>query len=244
MNRIYWAAFAVVALGALAQARPGTANGPTEAAVQDGGPTAFSQKATPKPPWEWTTEERLAARFDPEQIAARRTKALARSGEPGPVPAPGFAVINGARNPELLLPWEVYQHLLSRAFHPLASLQEDFRRQVEARAPEGELPTNFWVRLQVGGGDFLAAAGTRRALIAELNRAPTAAREGISMRIDEATRGFCQKRLQGLERARKEFGAEWFDRFLYQAVAPDIGIVWPEHESWPEELKQAEGSCQ
>ncbi|MGH2628033.1 MAG: hypothetical protein ACRDHY_15445 [Anaerolineales bacterium] len=199
---------------------------------------------TAKAPWEWTTEERLAARFDPEQIAARRAEALAKQDEPGPVPAPGFAVINGARNPELLLPWEIFQHLLAQGLNPLPPLQDEFRRRAEALAPGGELPANFWNRLRLAGGDFLAAAGTRRALIAELNRAPETARAAISAKIAAAGTGYCEKRVRALERARKEFGRDWFDRFLYQAAAADMGLIWPEAESWPEQLRQAEVGCQ
>ncbi len=197
-----------------------------------------------KPPWEWTTEERLAARFDAEQIASRRAEALAHQDEAGPIPAPGFAVINGARNPELLLPWEVFQHLLAQAFNPLAPLQETFRDRTEALAPGGELPAHFWTRLQLASGEFLTAAGTRRTLIAELGRTPETARAPIVAKVEAAGEGYCQKRRRGLDRARNEFGAAWFDRFLYLAVAPDIGMVWPENESWPEELRQAEEGCQ
>ncbi|MGH2405059.1 MAG: hypothetical protein ACRDGN_11415, partial [bacterium] len=164
--------------------------------------------------------------------------------EAGPIPAPGFAVINGARNPELLLPWEIFQHFLSQTFNPVALLQEDFRRRAAELAPGGELPVSFWARLQFAGSEFLNAVGTRRALLNELARTPEAARAPILSRIEAASEGYCQKRLRALERARNEFGADWFDRFLYLAVAPDIGMVWPENESWPEQLRQVEEGCQ
>src|SRR5262245_35547844 len=49
--------------------------------ARDPGAAARSEDAARKPAWKWTLEERLAARFDPQAIAAR--EAL-REAEPQP----------------------------------------------------------------------------------------------------------------------------------------------------------------
>lgn len=60
-------------------------------------PTA--QKAKAKPAWEWTDEERLAARYDPANLQARRGAYQKKMGAKA---TPEYDSIEGKKNPELL----------------------------------------------------------------------------------------------------------------------------------------------
>lgn len=166
--------------------------------------------ATGRRPWQWTVEERLAVRFDPEHIKARRLAQLAddpRAATDGS--ATGTAGrrvtiygIDGARNPELFLPHELFDGLLT-GFTPDLELRAR-QRQSFARAIRafGYDDAEFWRRLEVVSAEYVALKyGDGRA--------------------DWTAR--CRARHAALQAARNTFGG--FDVFLYTVIAPSARKV-------------------
>lgn len=155
-------------------------------------------------PWQWTVEERLALRFDPEHIKARR---LAQQADDPRAATDGSATgtagrrvtiygIDGARNPELFLPHELFDGLLT-GFTPDLELRAR-QRQSFARAIRafGYDDAEFWRRLEVVSAEYVALKYDGRADRTAL----------------------CRARHAALQAARNTFGG--FDVFLYTVIAP------------------------
>jgi hypothetical protein len=174
-----------------------------------------------KPPWRWTTEERLALRLDPQSIQARAAHddrlndSPRRNGD-----APRF-VIDGARDPQLFLPWELFENLTG-------SLREDSLRDRQrlstAITKFGWKDAEFWPTLAT----LTAAYRTRHAGLLNLMQAmqemPPAERRDAEARLESENIALCGLRADALVQARAHFGEEAFQRFLYEAVAPQILI--------------------
>src|SRR5436305_2081275 len=77
-----------------------------------------------KPPWDWTVDERLAARHDPIAAAERvrsarrdgRIAAQAVSDDGAQSPSDQVDFISGRDHPELLLSWEIFDTMASLAY--------------------------------------------------------------------------------------------------------------------------------
>lgn len=154
--------------------------------------------------WEWSLEERLAKRFDPEHIATRdrayRTDHRgASSMQGGDAAANGYG-IDGRRNPELFLPHELFDYLLSG----LANDQELRAKQRGWIGPRlrafGYDDDRFWLQLEIISSSYLAA-----------KHAPDQAPD--SDRIERNC-----LRNAALASSRAAFPR--FDEFLYTVIAP------------------------
>src|SRR5262249_4435230 len=66
-----------------------------------------------KEAWEWTDEERIAARFDPAYVKANTRSGAERYGYPAAENVPGHAVlvVDGSKNPEIFMPFELFTSL-------------------------------------------------------------------------------------------------------------------------------------
>lgn len=184
-------------------------------------------------PWRLSIDERIQLRLDPAAIEARRrawtadqTSAFQREASTG---AGSRFIIDGRRNPELLLPFELMDFLLSGVSGPMER-QQAFRRTVsDGIAAAGWRHDEFWRELErIRAADSPRPAHTRRA-----RREPTAEAEG---------REHCAARAHVLALARERFGHEAFDRFLYLAVAPKI-TTFAEVPTSAEHLRAAEEGC-
>lgn len=69
-----------------------------------------------KQPWDYTDEERLEKRFDPASIRERAEQEFAESRLPRTESLPETRnFIDGRKNPELFMPWELFQTMLMAA---------------------------------------------------------------------------------------------------------------------------------
>jgi hypothetical protein len=176
---------------------------------------AMAQTA-PEPerqPWEWTLEERLNDRFDPIKVQEREEAA-----NPGQVQAASAPKtyeeaiagikkgrqfdyrIDGARNPELFLSFELFDALLT-GLSPNDSTRAMQRRYYE-KAPRslGYGDEMFWTSLASVSGNYLAMEKT--------------------CTTQACADAWCATRYDALEAARQLFGREAFNRMLYIVVAP------------------------
>ena len=160
--------------------------------------------ALPPRPEEWDLESRLADRFDPAKSHARMQADLARNPNAAPRPEENSPdarhfVIDGQRNPELFLPHELFEHLLT-AFQPDEFLG-DAQRELYGRGlqPFGWKADEFWPVLEEHSAGYLE----------------------LRYRTEDADPvERCRARFEALELARRTFGRKQFDAFLYRAVAP------------------------
>lgn len=176
----------------------------------------FAQTA--KEPWKWTTEQRLHARFDPEARKARLAEAAARAAQRTGMAAhvDDIDVIDGDVHPELFLPSELFESFVFlRVLKPQWVSDELDEKSDDLLRSEAER-TRFAALTSAYGALLLreralltekSKAGSRRA--AEIDG------ELLTLRKDKRTAGAA-----ALRDARKAFGLERFDRFLYTVVAP------------------------
>ena len=164
-----------------------------------------------RPTWQWTTEERIALRTDP--VAARE-----RAGRSGRRIAASVAdAFDGRTHPELFLPHEVFTHVMRSGFLSPPATQDAFRRIVQADAQRVGLPADFWRRLEALS--VLHVGDLTR--FTELATAPVRVQEDV----DHAQAEACRSGADALQAARREFGEEAFNRFLYEVIARSMFYV-------------------
>ena len=196
---------------------------------------------SPRPAWQWTDEERLAVRFDPESMRTRLRNAKADGNVKGD--AGERDVVWGTRNPELFMPFEVYRYLVTTAFTAHGDARESFREGYLENAVELELGPDFWDRLEEAIRPDLQARDEIRTLAAKLADASEEQKAAISHEVEQTERLGCRAREQGLEAARREFGQEVFDRFLYVAVAPSMGLASVDSQVSADHVRYLSGGC-
>jgi hypothetical protein len=156
----------------------------------------------------WSMEARLRLRFDPAHIQERERLASAvRSGRPTRMEAEetenrSFRVsVDGKTHPELLLPHEVFNGLLT-VMQPDPELRALQRALLAPRlVNRGMDPELFWEELSRIAAPFVTA---------RYGKAPFAE--------------VCRARNAALTAARAHFGAEAFDELLYAVVAPSVRL--------------------
>ncbi len=187
-------------------------------------------------PWEWTVDERLADRLNPEQIRVRNAAyadAVSQRGSSSAVTGAHSDAarndssvltyeIDGRRNPELFLTHELFDRLL-------IGLASDGTMRTKQRAFYGPFlrglgydETAFWASLESVSSGYLAVR-------------------------DTATEGdvSCVARYQALQAARRLFGQQRFDRLLYVVVAPNVQHSTSTMDrNHGEALRRAEMGCQ
>lgn len=190
----------------------------------------LAQSPASKCAWEWTLDERLADRFDPAKIEEREQ--AYRSSHPQMGPDSPLSKgelryrIDGRRNPELFVPHELFDALLT-GLGPNESRRtnqrEFYRKQLQKIGFDGE---TFWPALASVSGPYLAL------------------QDRVITRSIEAD-GRCRARYDALQSARELFGADRFDRLLYTVVAPTMqygaGTTVPNPS---ERLRREAGGCQ
>lgn len=178
---------------------------------------AVSTTASEVPPvWQWETKDRLAARFDPAKIR-ERARAKAADGENGigdgaysPEGGTNY-IIDGSRNPELFLPFELFDWLMTGFMTdlPLRAKQRAYYGPWIRAA--GMDDTTLWDGLQSVSGEYLL-----------LRYGGVQPSQGSSDAMNEAVDALCRARHDALEAARTLYGRERFDRMLFTAIAPTV----------------------
>jgi hypothetical protein len=229
-----------------------------------GGPAAASQQAAgvPKDPkkdaisrpraaWKWTLEERLAARFDPQAVAAREAeyqaeqeKIFERLGDPLAEeamkmtnPPATTEHLDGRKTPELFLPGELFTLLIIRGFSPQGGNRDvrGSRDPIEERAAALGFGRDLWVRLETAATPYLQ-------LLREGGPG-----EGDESEQAERDINLCRQRARALKAAKAEFGEEMFLRLLYEAVAPTARPIYffegTNYYKYAENLRRFEEGC-
>lgn len=189
--------------------------------VIEGTPREKTAEKSRKAVTDWTIEERLAERFDRAQISARNiayADEMARTGRVIASTATGVSenkrwsmtyVIDGRRDPELFLPHELFDALMT-GLQPDESVrvkQRNYYKDVLRRAGyDGE---KFWADLESVSAAYLPLRyRTGQPASVELVKAEAMA--------------LCSERYNALEAARRLFGRREFDIVLYTVIAPSL----------------------
>jgi hypothetical protein len=179
--------------------------------------------------WEWTREERIAARRDP---ALRRKRAAEASELQRQMALQNVGVaddiIDGKRNPELFLTTELFEELV----RSWAGMPDVWPTIMGQRATDLFKDPAEWEL-------FAAIAGEYTALLRQ-ERAAAQALDG--KRVSEVHALKCATAARALREARREFGRERFDRMLYEAVAPFLLSASgssPDGRDWAIEREEA-----
>jgi hypothetical protein len=196
-----------------------------------------------KAAWQWTDEERVASRIDAASAASRVNEARAQT-EPGRIhsdvwntPRP-FDIIAGARHPELFLPYEVFQSLLDGALRVDDATAAGTRKTLDPFIHALGLPGDFWQTVRRQSAPFLSSLQAELDVRGLMFRGDAKAAQRLPA-LHELT---CRTRADALEGLRRTFGRETFDRFLYEAFAPNMGSTWlsvPDAET----LRREAGGC-
>lgn len=171
-----------------------------------------TQDAPVKPAWEWTVDERIAARSDVAARAERWSVARASGEIRGAV---ATDLVLGSRNPELVMPVELMQQV-GLAFLP--DRQERWRKQWAAGAEI--LGPDFWDRLEWVALPLFETMRRSAELGSRIAVATDIERHRLLEELQTVSAPECRQCAEALAAARAVFGREAFDRFLYQVVAP------------------------
>src|SRR5260221_14164245 len=126
--------------------------------------TALPHAQSPKPPWRWTLDERLSAINDPAAAAERLRVAQGRPGWPrakrapnaNPGPSDQVDFISGRDHPELLLPWELFDHMMKMAYADDPEVRSVFREAKSPALTGSGLAADFWNRLEAFSVAYLS----------------------------------------------------------------------------------------
>lgn len=196
--------------------------------------TVPAEGPEPTPTWRWTVEERIAMRTNP--VAARervnRNRRTAASEAFDPDAAAIVDSFDGRSNPELFLPHEVFRFFISISFTSQPRSMAAFRGAMQDDLQRHGLPADFWQRLE-------ALSATYAGSLAEAEALAKASASGEERRL--VSRKACRNAAAALAAARREFGEERFDRFLYESVARGMFHVADELPDPRRLREQAEG---
>lgn len=173
-----------------------------------------------KPAWQWTLDERLAARFDPAARAARQSAhrdALAGLQLGGPAD-----MVDGKESPELYLPTELFNQLLNVAFLDLELLGPERRHAIEARAVPLGFKSDLWPRLEAAVSPYLKLRRTPYTLFG--GQAALGGKGLLGQPSRELS--LCHIQAEALASAKAELGERAFLRLLYEAVAPTTRLSY------------------
>ena len=199
---------------------------------------AFSSQTAdpPKPPWLWSSEERIARRIDPRARNVRRSRELQpREGVRVVTKArDGWSPLNGSIEPELLFPWELLRTLVESTdarFPNRVSSRERYRSAISANSWDYDA---FWAAIDSAASPYLV-------LMSQSREAQRLSQGRADLRQLDPL--ICAALAELQNRMRDSFGAIKFDQFLYTAIAPDLRVWVDDRAETAAQLRATESGC-
>lgn len=199
---------------------------------------------TAKPAWQFTDDERIVLRTNTalaeQRVAERRQSRTTAHIHAASADEQQLADSLDGAHRELFLPFEVFSEFVNLAFDPRS--RDAFRHFSAAEVRNAGLRPDFWERLDAVIAFHVADVRAERDLLASRSKLSGAARERVVKALDLKRTDVCRSRAEALAAARKTFGRERFDRFLYEYVAINMFQI-ADRLPTAEELRQWEGGC-
>jgi hypothetical protein len=141
---------------------------------------------------------------------------------------------------ELFLPFEVFRNFVDLAFDPRS--RDTFRHFSVGEVRNAGLPPDFWERLDPIIAFHVADVRAERDLLTSRSKLSGPARARVAAALELKRADVCRSRANALAAARKTFGREHFDRFLYEYVAINMFQI-TDRLATAEQFRQWEGGC-
>jgi hypothetical protein len=178
-----------------------------------------------KAPWRLSLEERVALRTNPalarqrardtRHIATNETAATNESQE-------WVDQFDGKTHPELFLPHEVFDELISMAFLSSPHSRYVIRRGLAPEVRRHGLPDDFWEQLESISSTFTADSQSVKDLLEGDRQRHASDQVNPQAALAAGHASVCRSRAAALTAARQTFGPERFDRFLYEVIATNM----------------------
>jgi hypothetical protein len=184
-----------------------------------------------KQAWTYTLDERIALRTDVERARERvRTAGAVRTGgriRTTGVPALGPEVdaFDGRSHPELFLPHEVFREFMRLTTQTNATKQRLIREALTPDVRRVGLPDDFFERLGAVTAVYAAKSAAEHEIGQGLHLLEGAAMTRAKAQLAIQQADVCRSRAEALDAARREFGAERFDRLLYEVMAVNMFTI-------------------
>jgi hypothetical protein len=169
-------------------------------------------------PWEWTLDQRLAARSVAADRKRRVDQLLAESPSRAKSPRP-YDHLEGSIRPELLLPTEIVDVFID-VLAPGDERAAQARADAVERAADVDLPPEFVPAFEKAFAGAIAADKE----LAQMGRKypPGTVISGkVAARMNGLLQDACRGRWKGIQTLRATYGKA-FDRFLYEIVAVNV----------------------
>jgi hypothetical protein len=177
--------------------------------------------------------------------AAQRERAssLAKTEQTAnPSPTDQVDFISGKDHPELLLPWELFDNMMTMAFADDPDVRSIFRGAKSSSLARSGLPMDFWDRLEAISVAYLSDGRQIRDLH-KRGVGDAVVKRRIAIQTHALENLKCRDRAASIAAARHDFG-EKFDQFLYTGIAPNMSIAIARlGQITPEREHQIEGGC-
>ena len=178
-----------------------------------------------KPIWQWTTDERLAARFDEaariQRVAAFEAQRAISHARAVALPRRPADSIHGSEHPELLMPFEIFTSFTEAAYGADDDVARHVQRDATVQASKLGLPPEFLPTLRKQARAFIAMQREERTLKQQIFTGGMTDPQSGMARLRELQKSECASRATAMRSLRARFGAS-FDRFLYSAIAPGV----------------------
>ena len=178
-----------------------------------------------KPIWQWTTDERLAARLDEaariRRVAAFEAQRAISHARAVALPRRPADSIHGSEHPELLMPFEIFTSFTDAAYGADDDVARHVQRDATVQASKLGLPPEFLPTLRKQARAFIAMQREERTLKQQIFTGGMTDPQSGMARLRELQKSECASRAAAMRNLRARFGAS-FDRFLYSAIAPGV----------------------
>lgn len=187
---------------------------------------ATSATAQSKEPWQWSTEERIAARTDPALARARVREAMVR-GSASAMMATNSGhlaaitdVIDGSVHPELFMPHELFKRLIQEGY--VGDSWRDLYDNDDLK--RANLPADFWDGLEDAAGAYIADLRREAEQVSRAKTMTPAQIERLNARLRSADERLCRDRAAAYKKAYERYGDSLL-RFMYTRVADSMSIA-------------------
>lgn len=192
-----------------------------------------------KPAWEWTLEERVAARFEPAARRVRVEQHIQRSQNVSDEMASSDS-IKGSDNPELLTPTEVLGTFVRAAYSFDDRVAQNFLNDAREKSRQFGMPTDFMDVMKKEVAETAEWERKAREIRARLTQGAGNETDILLSDLEAAETEACRTRAAALAALRKRFPD--FDRYLYSSIAPGVFYTFSDSTTI-ERLRREEDGC-